>query len=135
MPRPREIEAAGGLVRRQGPAGLEVVLVHRPLRDDWTLPIGRLEPGEELAACALREVREETGLECRIVGFLETLTVDGEDEGVVHHFHLFEMEPLGGAFVPNPETDQAVWSGIDEAISRATYPNVRSLLSSFSPRD
>jgi 8-oxo-dGTP diphosphatase len=121
------IEAAGGLVWRAGTDGnVEVLLVHRPFRDDWTLPIGRREPGETLEACALREVAEETGYRCRLGPLLDTLTVDADDG--IHRFHIYEMAPIAGGFVPNAETDEAVWLPVEEAIARATYPNVRALL-------
>ena len=42
----------------------EVVLVHRPAYDDWTLPKGKAYKGESDEDCALREVEEETGLRC-----------------------------------------------------------------------
>ena len=128
----RVIEAAGGLVRRRVAGGVEVVLVHRPAYDDWTLPIGRVEPGESLEACAVREVAEETGLQCRLVGFLDTLTVDAEDGW--HRFHVYEMEPVAGAFAANPETDRADWLPIDEAVAVATHANVRELLAAAARR-
>ena len=56
------IRAAGGVVERRGDQGLEVLLVHRPRYDDWSLPKGKCEPLESDEACALREVEEETGL-------------------------------------------------------------------------
>ena len=57
-----EIEAAGVVPWRRGPDGPEVLLVHRPRRDDWSLAKGKREPGEELPQTAIREVAEETGL-------------------------------------------------------------------------
>jgi 8-oxo-dGTP pyrophosphatase MutT (NUDIX family) len=60
------VRAAGGVVWRRMPEGVEVVLVHRPKYDDWALPKGKLEPGETDEEAALREVREETGLSCRL---------------------------------------------------------------------
>lgn len=120
------IESAGGLIRRTNAVGPEVVLVHRPRYDDWTLPVGRLEAGESLEACALREVAEETGFQCRLLGFLETLAFEADDG--LHRFHIYEMERMAGAFVPNPETDRGEWFPIEEAVARATYPNVRALL-------
>ena len=58
-----EVEAAGGVVVRDG----QVLLVHRPRYDDWTLPKGKLDAGESFEDAALREVEEETGLRCRLV--------------------------------------------------------------------
>ena len=46
-------------------AGREVAVVHRPRYDDWSLPKGKLEPGEDWEDAALREVEEETGLALR----------------------------------------------------------------------
>jgi 8-oxo-dGTP pyrophosphatase MutT (NUDIX family) len=62
------IRAAGGLItRRNDQDELEVLLVHREHREDWTFPKGKLEPEESAEDCALREVEEETGLRCRLV--------------------------------------------------------------------
>jgi 8-oxo-(d)GTP phosphatase len=128
----RVIDAAGGLIWRRTDSGIDVVLVHRPLRDDWTLPIGRLDSGETLEACAVREVAEETGRQCGILGFLEVLEVEADDG--VHRFHIYEMAAVRGEFVANPETDQAPWLAIDDAMNKATYANVRSLLAAASRR-
>ena len=62
-----EVRAAGGVVVRDGADGPEVAVVHRPRYDDWSLPKGKLEPGEEWEQAALREVEEETGLRCELV--------------------------------------------------------------------
>ena len=84
------VRAAGGVVTREGPAGLEVVLVHRPAYDDWSFPKGKLETGEDELACALREVQEEAGLECRVDGDLGAIAyVDGQGRPkVVRYWHL-----------------------------------------------
>ena len=55
------VRAAGGVVVRGDGDDREVVLVHRPKYDDWTLPKGKAEPGESDEDCAVREVEEETG--------------------------------------------------------------------------
>jgi 8-oxo-(d)GTP phosphatase len=57
-----EIRAAGAVLWRPGPQGPEVVLVHRPKYDDWSLPKGKTEPGEPVLLTAVREVAEETGV-------------------------------------------------------------------------
>ena len=55
------VHAAGAIVWRGTGRTLEVLLVHRPRYDDWSWPKGKLDPGESLPACAVREVAEETG--------------------------------------------------------------------------
>ena len=55
------VKAAGALLWRKGTDDLETLLVHRPHRQDWTFPKGKLEPGEHAAVAAVREVAEETG--------------------------------------------------------------------------
>ena len=60
------VRAAGGVVTRAGREGAEILLVHRPRYDDWTLPKGKAEAGESDEDCALREVEEETGLACEL---------------------------------------------------------------------
>src|SRR5690606_17929564 len=58
-----DVVAAGAVVSRRGG---EVLLVHRPRYDDWSFPKGKLDPGEHLTVCAVREVEEETGLQVRL---------------------------------------------------------------------
>src|SRR5450432_1218141 len=61
------VHAAGGAVTRGGPDGsVEVLIVHRPRYDDWSLPKGKAEPGESGEETALREVEEETGDRCAL---------------------------------------------------------------------
>jgi 8-oxo-dGTP diphosphatase len=67
------VKAAGGVIVRQAADGeTEVLLIHRPRRDDWTFPKGKLEAGESDEACALREVEEETALRCALVEEVES---------------------------------------------------------------
>jgi len=56
------ILAAGALVWRPAAGGVEVLLVHRPRYDDWSLPKGKRDPGEHLLLTAVREVCEETSV-------------------------------------------------------------------------
>ncbi len=125
------VRAAGGLVVRRLDAGLEVLLVHRPAYDDWTFPKGKAEPGEEDAACALREVEEETGLRCELgeeVG--ETRYRDARDRAKIVRY--FAMHPLDGSFAPHREIDDARWLPVAEALERLTYERDRNILRGYA---
>ncbi len=122
------VRAAGGVIV-QPDAGLHwrVALVHRPHREDWTFPKGKLEPDESFEECALREVEEETGLECRLGRFVgHTEYRDRKDRHKVVAYWL--MRTVGGTFGPNDEVDQLVWADLDEAAERLSYERDRELL-------
>src|SRR6185436_9217066 len=88
--------AAGGVVIATDAAGTSrVLLVHRPAYDDWSFPKGKADPGETIEQTALREVREETGINCRIIRALpstryEYLTGAGGPRAKVVHYFLME---------------------------------------------
>lgn len=117
------VRAGGGLVVRDG----AVLLVHRPRYDDWTFPKGKAADGETDEECALREVREETGLECGIVDDAGTTEyVDGK--GRPKRVHWFLMEPVDGVFVPNEEVDEIRWVDSAAAADLLSYDRDMPLL-------
>ena len=120
------IRAAGALLVRDG----HVALVHRPLYDDWSLPKGKLEPGEDDAAAALREVREETGFGAEIVGDLGTVTYPvvrgGRTLPKTVRFYL--MRAGEGTFAPHVEVDRLLWVTPGEAAEKLTYDREREVL-------
>jgi len=123
------IRAAGGVVWRAGSEGAaEVVLVHRPKYDDWSLPKGKAEQGETDADTALREVAEETGLRCRLgTEVASTSYVDSQGRPKVVRYWMMEIEADDG-FIPNREVDELRWCSVDEASSLLTYEHDRALL-------
>jgi 8-oxo-dGTP diphosphatase len=126
-PEDAEVLAAGGLVLRDG----EVAVVHRPRYDDWSLPKGKLDKGEDFEQAALREVWEETGLRCRIESTLgDTNYHDRKDRPkLVRYFH---MRPESGEFAPNDEVDELRWLPLDEAQELLTYDFDRELVGKLS---
>ena len=125
------VEAAGGVVWRRSSEGLEVLLVHRPRYDDWTLPKGKLHAGEDHPTAALREVEEETGLRCTLGAELaQSAYVDGRGRPKVVRW--WAMTPGEGTFVPGPEVDEAAWLPVADAASLLSYDRDREVLRSFT---
>jgi 8-oxo-dGTP diphosphatase len=114
------VHAAGGVVLRDG----RVALVHRPRYDDWSLPKGKLDPGESSEEAALREVEEETGLRCRLVRELPTVEYDVRGRlKVVRYWAMAVVDET--PFVPNDEVDQLRWVEPQEALALLTYDRDR----------
>jgi 8-oxo-dGTP diphosphatase len=114
------VEAAGGVVLRGG----RVAVVHRPKYDDWSLPKGKLDPGESFEDAALREVEEETGLRCSLVR--ELPAVQYEVRGRPKLVRYWAMEVEGETpFEPNEEVDEIRWLGPDEALALLSYDRDR----------
>ena len=115
------VRAAGGAVwRRAADGGLEVLLVHRPRYDDWSLPKGKCDQGEADEDCARREVAEETGLSCRIGPELPTQRYrdqKGRDKVV----RYWAMEVVDGDGRLEHEVDEVVWLPLVAARRRLTY--------------
>lgn len=119
---PELVRAAGGVIVRPGPGGrAEILVVHRPLYDDWTLPKGKCNRGESDEACALREVEEETSLVCELGN--EVAVVEYEDgAGRPKRVRYFAMTPVEGAeAAADNEVDTVRWLTPQNALGTLTY--------------
>ena len=129
-PESAEVKASGGVVwRRAGDGSIELVVVHRPRYDDWSLPKGKLDPGESWEDAALREVEEEVGLRCRLGEELPTVSYrDNKGRAKVVRYWL--MEPVDGdaPFTPNDEVDDMRWVDTDAAEGLLSYPHDAELV-------
>jgi 8-oxo-dGTP diphosphatase len=130
--RARQVQAAGAVVLRDGSGGREVLLVHRPTYDDWSFPKGKLDRGEHITACAVREVEEETGVRIRLGVPLRSqrYPVKGGVK-TVHYWSGIVIDPThpgADAYVPNEEIDEASWWPIDKAARMLTYRYDRKTL-------
>jgi 8-oxo-(d)GTP phosphatase len=116
------IRSAGGLVWRRCPGGpVEVCLVHRKRYDDWTLPKGKLEPGEHALAAAVREVAEETGV--RAVPQRPLPSTYYRTAGAAKQVRWWVMAATGvPPFVANAEVDDVAWLPPERAADRLAYP-------------
>jgi 8-oxo-dGTP diphosphatase len=123
------VRAAGGVVYREGThGGMEIVLVHRPAYDDWSLPKGKLKSDERLESGALREVEEETAMQCLIARCIGTVSyVDRRGRDKTVWYWLMRVLHVG-EFVPGPEIDEVRWHTIPEALEALSYDHDRDLL-------
>jgi 8-oxo-(d)GTP phosphatase len=128
----RPILAGGAVVTREHQLrGTEVVIVHRKRYDDWTLPKGKLDIGESLPACAVREVWEETGVTIRLGVPLDSITYQAGNAG------LKRVSYWGGAVLdvvrraPDAEIDVVSWLPVRAAPSRLTYTHDHFLLRQY----
>ena len=120
------VRAAGAVLVDDG----RVALVHRPRYDDWTLPKGKHQPGEDDTAAALREVLEETGFEGRIERDLGVVRYTVEKHGAVvpKVVRYYVMRAATGAFEPNDEVDELRWLTREQAEQLLTYERDREVL-------
>jgi 8-oxo-dGTP diphosphatase len=128
-----EVRAAGGVIWRAGKNGMtEVLLVHRPRYDDWSLPKGKCEPGESFEDCARREVLEETGLEVTLGDPLpEVRYRDHKDRPKVVRYWLMKAQDDSGEFAPNDEVDEIVWLTVAAAGAELSYAHDRDLVAAL----
>ena len=127
-----EVLAAGGVVWRRAGEAVEVLLVHRPKHDDWSLPKGKLNAGESLPDGALREVEEETGHRCRLgpeLGSTRYLDDRGRDKRVTY----WAMTVEDGSFTPNDEVDEVRWVALDEAAGALTHEHDHGVVAALRP--
>jgi 8-oxo-dGTP pyrophosphatase MutT (NUDIX family) len=128
--------SAGGVVLAEPHQDASVALVaHRSARGtlQWTLPKGAQEPGETVTETALREVREETGLDVELIGPLDTIDywfVWAPEQTRYHKFvHYFLMRAIGGDFAGHDsEMEDANWFTPEQARRQMSFANERKLL-------
>ncbi|MEX1173609.1 MAG: NUDIX hydrolase [Chloroflexota bacterium] len=132
--------SAGGIVvRHEGGRPQLVIGSRRRDRDlrTWTLPKGTPDGDETTEQTALREVAEETGLEVRITGPLDSIEYTFVQSGTRIHktVHYFMMEAIGGDLARHDhEFDQVRWIDFEEAPAVLTFETERALVTRAAAR-
>ena len=122
-----DVLAAGAVVTRRGG---QVLLVHRPRYDDWSFPKGKLDRGEHLAAAAVREVAEETGVDIRLGAPLrgQRYAAGNRMKAVSYWMGRVVGDDDVTSYQPNAEIDDVAWVSADDAMALLTYPYDRETL-------
>lgn len=129
------IPAAGAVLWRDSgaltgdPSTTEVALIHRPRYDDWSLPKGKVDPGETEPVTAVREVHEETGYTAVLGRRLGSVSYDLPQ--ATKRVWYWTARATGGEFTPNSEVDKLIWLPVDAAAEQLQYPDDRKVLRRF----
>lgn len=129
----REI-SSGGVVYRRRRGVIEVALIR--VRGRWCLPKGQVEEGEGLKETALREVREETGLQGKVEAKLGDITYwytgaakGGEAVRIFKRVYFYLLRYLkGDVRAHDREVEEACWFPIEEAIEKLVYPTEKETM-------
>ena len=128
----QRVIAAGAVLWRPDPETGEtrLAVIHRPRYDDWSLPKGKLDAGENEPAAAVREIWEETGQRSHLGRWLTEVSYPiPEGIKVVHYW---AARAVGGEFTPGDEVDRMEWLSPEDASERLTYPHDRDVLKKFA---
>jgi ADP-ribose pyrophosphatase YjhB (NUDIX family) len=115
-----------------------LLLIRRSDNDNWALPGGAMDPGESISEAAIRETKEETGIDCEIVGMVGIYTnprhvilytSDGEvrQECSV----VFSARATGGRPTPSSESSEVKWVLPDELDGFTMHPSMRQRVAHF----
>lgn len=129
--RTRNEHSSGGVVISMRDGSAHVALIATRNKTRWGLPKGAVTPGETSEAAALREVREETGLEARILRPLDTIryTFRGGDAVIHKSVDFYLMEYVAGELEPQlSEVDDVQWFELSSSLQRASFDSERRLL-------
>ncbi|MFE3194671.1 NUDIX domain-containing protein [Nocardia sp. NPDC059240] len=122
---------AGGTGSDTGSDALEIALVHRPKYDDWSLPKGKLDPGETPVITTVREVAEETGLNSRLGRYLGHVTYPVTGHRKLKRVDYWAARVVDGEFEANLEVDVLEWRRLDTVMDALSYPMDRTIVRNF----
>lgn len=132
-----DMKAAGGLVYRKEPEAVQLLLILR--NGVWDIPKGKLEPGESIPFCAIREVMEETGLDSEPVieaNLGTTIHSYSQGESEIQKETFWFLMSLSGeqnGFTPQAAEgiEKVEWVPADQAEKQVGYENLKNLIRRF----
>lgn len=134
--RSKPVLAAGAVLWRPGVSDMEVAVIHRPRYDDWSLPKGKVDPGEIEPVTAVREIQEETGLPSvlgRRLMYVSYPIEQGTKRVCYWAARVAGPAPeLEAEFTANDEVDKLVWLPVSDAMTQLDYAQDRKVLRRFT---
>jgi len=132
VPLNKAVLAAGAVLWRLNgdSATPEIAVIHRPRYDDWSLPKGKVDPGETEPVTAVREVHEETGYSSHLGRRLVAVSYPVEQG--IKKVRYWAANTIDGEFVPTDEVDELKWLPVAEAMKELKYPHDRKVLRRFT---
>ena len=125
------VAAAGGLIWRPTSEGRELIVIRRRRHQDWTLPKGKVKPGESWLQCAVREIREETGFDVEVESHAGWVCYDTGDITKVVRF--WNVKPVGESrFESSEEVLSVHWMTTETAVKRLDHEGERDLVAQVS---
>jgi len=119
--------AAGGLVWKRDGGAPRLAVIHRPGHDDWSLPKGKVDPGETWREAARREILEEIGCRCTPGAFAGSAVYPVKSKTKVVAFWNMALD-AEAPFMPNDEVDRLEWLGFEQAMARLSYEGEKRVL-------
>ena len=132
VPVNKAILAAGAVLWRLNgdSATPEIAIIHRQRYDDWSLPKGKVDPGETEPVTAVREVHEETGYSSHLGRRLVAVSYPVEQG--IKKVRYWAATTIDGEFIANDEVDELKWLPVAEAMKQLKYPHDRKVLRRFA---
>ena len=135
IPTKTQISAGGVVFRRRGDARVEVALISVGDENRWQLPKGLVDAGEDTETAAMREAREETGIETELIALLDKIEYwyYSKNRGGRVRFHKFVYFYLlrymsGDVHDHDAEVNEARWVEIDEARTMLAFAGERKVV-------
>ena len=125
-----KLQKAGGLILRDSAGEKELLLVYS-VTHGWTFPKGHLEENETLEGAAVRECKEETGLEVRVIKKLPVLEYQNQRTRDHITVHLYQMKVVGGELQIEHEDNRLEWFSLETAEKIVDYQNLSEYLKSI----
>ena len=116
---------AGGLVlKRDGDRYLYLIVRAKEDKTEWVFPKGHIESGEDSRETAIREVREEAGVEAKLLSRIGSIAFQHEGEEIHVDFYLLEYTRE----VPREEIREVRWCSYVEAMTLLSFQDTKQLL-------